>query len=466
MKTMFKRIILLFVAVIMFTSSITFTVPVYAKSESGLTMARQKVIAEMKKMAVAQWTAGQTFKTYYYYSHTGSGSSMITWSKGKTYYGIPYSQNPNVKNKINNSIYANYKVFEGSLGKNRTLSKDLGRNDCSSSVVMAIKKVDPNIKFTFSRSMNPGTNTLVKVGKYKMYSGKLNTCKQNGRDVMYDSYSKLKPGDMLIRDGHAMMAIKADPEKKQVTVIHHAQAYKHYYPEKDITVDAKNGIAFNTLWGVNEVISYSYLWSNGFIPLANEKLVEDDKKSHDVTMSEKVKGLQIAETEDKAVTLSWDEDKKATGYIIYQFKDRAYDEIGRTKKTTYTVSELVSAKDYRFAVKSYVRYEEKTNAVIDYAFIDATTQPRKAVITSVMLNKNGTSAVITWNAVSRAEKYYIYQGTEKEGKYKYLGSSKETSYKVEELDKDKTYYFRVCAMIKRGDTKIKGELSTPKRAIK
>ena len=459
MKKGFLRTITLFLTVIMLLSSVIVAVPAQAVGSEGLSMKRQTVIEEMKKMSNPKWVPSQTYKTYHYYAYSGGGSTYHTWQQGKAYYGIPYSQNPTIRNPINNRINVTYDVFKGSLSKSGKLSRDLGRNDCSSSVVMALQTVDKNIQLTFTSRMRPGVNNLVAVGNYTYYGDKATTCQKNGSSVMYSCYAKLKPGDLLIRDGHASMVVDVDLQSRVLTIVHQTGLEKHYNPETDTSRGAYSSSDMNSTWGVNDKFSFYYAWFNGYIPLASKVLKEDDAKKHDITMCGKVKNVTVSESTPTSLTLSWDKDKKATGFIVYQFKNGEFVEIGRTKKTSFTIDNLASAKDYRFAVKSYLKENGKTHINIFFSIIVGTTMPKNVTGVSAVLNKKGTKATITWKAVNRAENYFIYQANKKDGKYRLIGTSETNSFKVEELEKDKTYYFKVKSVIYRNGEKLKSDLS-------
>lgn len=465
MKKGVKRILTLILTLVMLMSSFVIAVPVSAKSE-GLSLMRQTVIEEMKRMSIAKWTPSQTYKTYHYYAYGGGGSTYHTWTKGRNYYGLPYSQNPNIVNSINHKINVTYDVFKGSLSSKGTLSRDLGRNDCSSSVVMALQTVDKNIGLTFTSRMRPGVNNLVAVGNYTYYGDKATTCSRNGSSVMYSCYKKLQPGDLLIRDGHAAMVVGNDTSTNTITLVHQTGLQKHYNPETDNSRGARSYNDMNSTWGVNDKFSYYYAWANGYVPLASKTVVADDKKSHDETMCDKVRNVTCSESTDTTVTLSWEKSARATGYVIYQFKDGEFVKIGSTKKTSFTVEGLASAKDYRFAVRSYLKASnKKVYEHIDFAIFVATTSPKKVYGVSASLDKKQTSADITWKAVNRAENYFVYQATKKDGKYTLIGTTENPSFKAENLEKDKTYYYKVKAIIYRNGTKLKGELSKPVKAV-
>ncbi len=459
MNSIFKRLLSVLLTLVTLSCTLVFTFPARAKSETGLSMKRQTVIEEMKKMAIIKWKPSKTYKTYHYYAYAGGGGSYKVWTKGRTYYGVPYSQNPTIVNPYNHKINVTYDVCKSSLSKKGTLSRDLGRNDCSSSVVMALQTVDDKIQLTFTSRMRPGVNNLVAVGKYTYYGDKYTTCQKNGSAVMYSCYSKLKPGDLLIRDGHAMMVVGVDNSAKTVTVVHQTGLDKHYNPETDTSRKAKNYADTNSTWGVNDKMSFHYVWSNGYVPLASKALIEDDKKPHSVTMCSKVKKVRASAQSPSSITLTWNKDKKADGYIVYQFKDGQFVKIGSTETNSFTVESLYSAKDYRFAVKSYLKENGKTHVYIDFSIITASTSPKK--VTGVSAKIKRTKTVVTWNETNRAENYFVYFSPKKNGKYKYTGSSKTTSFTADNTDNG---YYKVKAVIYRKGDKIKGELSNSAKA--
>lgn len=230
---------------------------------------RAQVIDYMTKMATVQWKAEKTYKSLFYTGH------YITWNAGHSYYGIPYSQNTSVTNSISKTNYITLDTFNTMLSQNDgVLSKDIGRNDCSSTVTTAYGTVDSGVKNSSTSSMYPGVNNLVAVGSYTYKDNKATTCTYNGKDKMYAAYAALLPGDAVIRDGHIMLVVGVNPTSNKITVIHQSGGYKYYDPSTNKTT-ASNSSNFNTTWGINEEFSFSTLYNEGYIPITCKALAEE-----------------------------------------------------------------------------------------------------------------------------------------------------------------------------------------------
>ena len=225
---------------------------------------RQTVISYMTDMATVQWTAGASFTSY---------MSNVSWKNGKTYYGIPYSQNTSILNSVSNTRFIALSTFETMLNDNGGLiSQDIGRNDCSYAVCKAWSRVDSDVHMVGTASMYPGSNNIVAVGSYTYKTNKATTCTYNGESTMFAAYACLKPGDAVVRDGHTMLVVGVNPASQKITVIHQSGNGKYY----DGTKTVNNSTDPNTSWGINEEISYNTLFSDGYIPITCEVLANGE----------------------------------------------------------------------------------------------------------------------------------------------------------------------------------------------
>ena len=74
--------------------------------------------------------------------------------------------------------------------------------------------------------------------------------------------------------------------------------------------------------------------------------------------------------------------------------------------------------------------------------------PKKATITSVIMNTKNTKATITWKKDNQASGYAVYSSRSKNGKYnkiKVIKSKNTTKYTVNNLKSSRTYYFKIRA---------------------
>ena len=84
------------------------------------------------------------------------------------------------------------------------------------------------------------------------------------------------------------------------------------------------------------------------------------------------------------------------------------------------------------------------------------SKTEKLRASSVMRN----SVKLSWSGTSGAQGYEIYRAASRTGSYKKVATVKEKSYKNTGLTKGKTYYYKVRAYKKNGDTTVVGKLSS------
>lgn len=201
---------------------------------------RKVAVSYMKQMASVKWTPKKSF------THWSGGR---TWKAGVTYRGIPYTQ----KNRNNNydsfTKYLKDGKYTGPAGQTTYVG-----TDCSSSISAAYSFIFPNFetgKARYTGTLLPGSKYIVKVGSYKYVTGTSNTVNTNGKTKMFNAYSCLKPGDIVITtkgDPHVMMITSIGTKKVKVV---HQTTYNN---------DLKS------TWRVDEEKTFDWLFKNGYIP--------------------------------------------------------------------------------------------------------------------------------------------------------------------------------------------------------
>lgn len=160
-----------------------------------------------------------------------------------------------------------------------------------------------------------------------------------------------------------------------------------------------------------------------------------------------VTGLKTASYTAKNVKLSWKKVPQATGYIIYQYnaskKKWAAKETLQKNTASYTVKNLTPGKDYRFAVKAYIKSQDGTKITSkSYASIYTATAPN-AVNFRVTPGKK--KATIKWSKVKGATSYTVFYKTNTQKNWKKLKELKGVSYVKSQLKSGTTYAFTVKA---------------------
>ncbi len=141
--------------------------------------------------------------------------------------------------------------------------------------------------------------------------------------------------------------------------------------------------------------------------------------------------------------LSWKAVSGATKYWIYRSTDgKEFKYFDSTTKTSYTNSGAASGTKYYYRVKAV--------AVVNGKNVTSANSSTKSLFTSlakpsVSITTSNGKPKITWNAVTGADKYYVYRSTD--GKtFSYWDSTTKTSYVNSGAKKNTKYYYKVKAV--------------------
>ena len=161
-----------------------------------------------------------------------------------------------------------------------------------------------------------------------------------------------------------------------------------------------------------------------------------------------VTGLTSKSISSSTITLSWNKNNKATGYVIEQYKGGKWSGIATTKNNTtlsFTVKGLETDTTYTFRVKVYRTVNGKTE-YSEYRRIQKTTAMDNVTGFKVK-STTSNSVTLTWNKTDRTTDYKIEQY--KGGKWvdvDYISNEKSPVYTVTGLAPDTTYTFRIMAL--------------------
>ena len=164
-----------------------------------------------------------------------------------------------------------------------------------------------------------------------------------------------------------------------------------------------------------------------------------------------VTGVKTEKRGSTYFTLSWNQVSGASGYRLYQYNpgSQSYETVVTIPKgttTSYQVSGLSGATEYRFKVKAY----KKVNGVVSWGIASKgyrnSTNPFK--VKNVKLSKKSTSVTLKWNKVSGAEGYQLYRynsSTKKYDKIATIRNNTTFSYTDTNRKKGKQYIYKIRA---------------------
>ena len=254
----------------------------------------RKICTDFMRLQLSfPWTPSQSL-TF------ASANKQATVNEGAVYGGLPYVSST-FGNLYNAMEY--YDETTGILKLDKEILKIIG-NQCSASAYWAWSRVSNAISFGGTQTTLQ-KNGCLRVGNYT-YSDSINSfhtekiatatiCKQNGEQVMYESYALLLPADGLNMytgtAGHVrMVAEKANvvrnadgtinPERSSVTFLDQGNTWS--------SGTQSNGKPIKIQGGVDVTVSFRSLYQSGYLPfripeLAGKSAVEKATATSNLT---------------------------------------------------------------------------------------------------------------------------------------------------------------------------------------
>ena len=177
-------------------------------------------------------------------------------------------------------------------------------------------------------------------------------------------------------------------------------------------------------------------------------------------------GVKVKTQGTASLTLAWDKNANAKGYIIEQYKGGKWTQIAKTSSNTavtYTVNGLAADRTYTFRIKAYAISGE-SEIYSDYVRIAGKT--RIANVASFKGSAVSASAVkLDWSKNDKATGYVIEQY--KGGKWTAIATTKNNTtltFTVKGLAEGTTYSFRIKSFRKTRSTTDFSEYTAIKAA--
>ena len=177
-------------------------------------------------------------------------------------------------------------------------------------------------------------------------------------------------------------------------------------------------------------------------------------------------GVKVKTQGTASLTLAWDKNANAKGYIIEQYKGGKWTQVAKTSNNaavTYTVNGLAADTTYTFRIKAYAISCE-SEIYSDYVRIAGKT--RIANVASFKGSAVSASAVkLDWSKNDKATAYVIEQY--KGGKWTAIATTKNNTtltFTVKGLAEGTAYSFRIKSFRKTGSTTDFSEYTAIKAA--
>lgn len=177
-------------------------------------------------------------------------------------------------------------------------------------------------------------------------------------------------------------------------------------------------------------------------------------------------GVKAKTQTTSSITLSWSKTTGATGYRVYQYSSSKGEYVLKKSvkgTTTYKVTGLKAGTTYKFKIRPYTKTEDGTVIWGSYSSV-LTTATKPAKPTMKTISASSAKVTLTWNNVSGENGYQVYYSTLKNGTYKKMSNvgANKVKYTSAKLTAGKTYYFKVRAYKKVGDSTVYGDFSDVK----
>ena len=177
-------------------------------------------------------------------------------------------------------------------------------------------------------------------------------------------------------------------------------------------------------------------------------------------------GVKVKTQGTNSLTLAWDKNASAKGYIIEQYKGGKWTQVAKTSSNTavtYTVNGLAADTTYTFRIKAYVISGE-SEIYGGYVKIAGKTRiPNVASFKGRAVSQ--TAVKLDWSKNDKATGYVIEQY--KGGKWTALATTKNNTtltFTVKGLAEGTTYSFRIKSFRKTGSTTDFSEYTAIKAA--
>ena len=181
-----------------------------------------------------------------------------------------------------------------------------------------------------------------------------------------------------------------------------------------------------------------------------------------------VNNLTVKSYTASAITLAWNKNASASGYVVEQYKGGKWTQIAKTSSNatvTYTVNGLKADTTYTFRVRAYKTAAGKT-IYSEYTRLAAKTRIAK-VATFTGSAVSASAVKLDRSKNDKATGYVIEQY--KGGKWTVLATTKNNTtltFTVKGLARNTTYSFRIKAFRKTGSTTEFSEYSSLKAATR
>ena len=230
---------------------------------------RQAVVDYMRKQAHVEWVPANDISLK---NDLGSWGVDLTYSKGKTYHGMIYSN-------LNSSLpkfEAELKANNGRFRSDATSWEDIIGVGCCSAILNAIQQITNDVYGETKNFIPNGSNVCraIKLGDYTVEAGNVQTDEivaQNDEQTMYKAYSLLDVGDIIVKRKDGAPHIRMITEKATVVLsasgkVNPGRSYVKCI-EQTNAFDKERTDGVLTTWREDKIYTFSKLRDSNYLPV-------------------------------------------------------------------------------------------------------------------------------------------------------------------------------------------------------
>ena len=231
---------------------------------------RKAAVDYMYEQAAVEWVCAESFGVKEEWEHWGIN---LDFQKDVKYTGQPYANS-----QVNVALFKRV-LEDGKYTSPSTSWDDVHGSQCVSSILNALQQ--SLIIDGWSYSLNPGSESFdgIKVGDYKVdvkpvnqETPTLEVCETNGKDVMFDAYTKLQPGDTIITVNswvHARMVVDVTVTKNSAGILNTRRSVVKCVEQTNAFDTSRSDI--KTTWRVDKSYTFEELFADGYLPATYEE---------------------------------------------------------------------------------------------------------------------------------------------------------------------------------------------------
>ena len=162
----------------------------------------------------------------------------------------------------------------------------------------------------------------------------------------------------------------------------------------------------------------------------------------------KIGGFKVKAKDSTSITLQWNRNANASGYIIEAYNGKTWVQVTKIAKNstlTYKVTKLSASKTYQYRIKAYKTEGKATAYSANSATLSVNTNPTNMSGYKVK-SKTATSVTLQWNKNASATGYELQKWDGKKWvTLTKIAKNSTTTYTVKGLKASTTYKYRIRA---------------------